>query len=337
MKKLLASFGVFIVLGIIGILVAFVWWTQNTKPVSTHTEVSDFVITRGTNAEKVGQQLYEKGFIKSPLAFKIYVQLFDKTQKVQAGQFKLSPSYSLTQIVDALSKGPTELWVTIPEGLRREEVAEKITTGLSLDPARTTIFRSEFLTQTEKLEGQLFPDTYLFGKEVSTEKVVSTLKNTFDKRLDEQMRKDIVKTGYTLPQIITLASIIERETKGKDIEERPTVAGIYYNRLRVGMPIQADATVQYALANIKCAKAVPCEEWWPTVLRDDYQLNNSYNTYVNNALPPGPIANPGLLSLKAAIYPAESDYLFYIHDEDGKIHYAKTLAEHNQNVARYLR
>lgn len=337
MKKLLASFGVFIVLGIIGILVAFVWWTQNTKPVSTHTEVSDFVITRGTNAEKVGQQLYEKGFIKSPLAFKIYVQLFDKTQKVQAGQFKLSPSYSLTQIVDALSKGPTELWVTIPEGLRREEVAEKITTGLSLDPARTTIFRSEFLTQTEKLEGQLFPDTYLFGKDVSTEKVVSTLKNTFDKRLDEQMRKDIVKTGYTLPQIITLASIIERETKGKDIEERPTVAGIYYNRLRVGMPIQADATVQYALANIKCAKAVPCEEWWPTVLRDDYQLNNSYNTYVNNALPPGPIANPGLLSLKAAIYPAESDYLFYIHDEDGKIHYAKTLAEHNQNVARYLR
>lgn len=337
MKKLLASFGVFIVLGIIGILVAFVWWTQNTKPVSTHTEVSDFVITRGTNAEKVGQQLYEKGFIKSPLAFKIYVQLFDKTQKVQAGQFKLSPSYSLTQIVDALSKGPTELWVTIPEGLRREEVAEKIITGLSLDPARTTIFRSEFLTQTEKLEGQLFPDTYLFGKDVSTEKVVSTLKNTFDKRLDEQMRKDIVKTGYTLPQIITLASIIERETKGKDIEERPTVAGIYYNRLRVGMPIQADATVQYALANIKCAKAVPCEEWWPTVLRDDYQLNNSYNTYVNNALPPGPIANPGLLSLKAAIYPAESDYLFYIHDEDGKIHYAKTLAEHNQNVARYLR
>src|SRR5260221_8579108 len=151
MKKLFAGFGILTVIGVIAVLGAFIWWKENTKAVSTNTEVSDFVVTKGTNAEKVGQDLHDKGFIKNAFAFKLYVQLFDKTQKVQAGQFKLSPSYSLAQVVDALSKGPVELWVTIPEGLRREEVVEKVITSLELKDAKADTFRSDFLSQTKTL------------------------------------------------------------------------------------------------------------------------------------------------------------------------------------------
>jgi UPF0755 protein len=326
----------FILVAIVIVALAFFWWNQNTKPVSGDKTVSDFVITKGTNAEKVGRDLHSKGFIKSPLAFKLYVQLTDKTQKVQAGQFKLSPSYSLVQIVDSLSKGPTELWVTIPEGLRREEVVEKIILSLEMSGNSADTFRTEFLAQTKDWEGMLFPDTYLFGRDVTASKVVSTLKNTFDKRVDAQMKADIAKSGYTEKQIVTLASIIERESKNKTVDERPTIAGIFYNRMKLGMPIQADATVQYALANEKCKVTIKCEDWWPTILRADYEFKHPYSTYTNTGLPPGPIANPGLTAIKAAIYPTESNFLYYIHEKDGTPHYAATLAEHNENVRKYL-
>src|SRR6185369_3235938 len=143
------------------------------------------------------------------LAFKIYVQLFDKTQKVQAGEFKLSPSYSLAQIVDALSKGPVELWVTIPEGLRREEIVEKLITSLEFKEAKTETFRSEFLTQTKTLEGQLFPDTYLFPRDVTATQVIKRMQDTFNKKYQEV--EAVKTTTLTKNEIITLASIVQRE------------------------------------------------------------------------------------------------------------------------------
>lgn len=336
MKKLMIAVAV---LAFVALLIAggvYLWWLEQNKPVSTDPTVSDFVIPKGTNAEKVGQDLQAKGFIRNSFAFKLHVQLTDKTAKVQAGQFKLSPSYSLEQIVDALSKGPIELWVTIPEGLRREEIVEKVISGLELSGTAADSFRTEFLAQTKDAEGTLFPDTYLFARDASPAKVVSTLKNTFDKRLDTQMKADIAKSGYSQNQIITMASILERETKTKDPEERPTVAGILYNRLRLGMPLQADATVQYALANTKCQSGEPCNDWWPTVLKGDLGLKSPYNTYTNSGLPPKPISNPGLSALKASIYQKETDYIYYLHDKDGTIHYAKTLTEHNENTAKYI-
>jgi UPF0755 protein len=313
----------------------FFWWQEQMKPVSSDKILSDFVITRGTNAEKVGQDLYAKGFIRNPFAFKLYVQLTDKTSKVQAGQFKLSPSYSMEQIVDSLSKGPTELWVTIPEGLRREEVVEKVIAALEMEELQADTFRTEFLTQTKDLEGMLFPDTYLFARDANAAKVVSTLKNTFDKRI-ETLKADIAQSGYTQNQTLVMASILERETKDKDPNERPTVAGILYNRLRDGMPLQADATLQYALTRAKCRQEADKCNWWPTVYREDYTFVSPYNTYANKGLPPAPVSNPGLSALKAAANPTDSDYFYYIHEENGTVHYAKTLVEHNENVRVYL-
>jgi UPF0755 protein len=224
-----------------------------------------------------------------------------------------------------------ELWVTIPEGLRREEIAEKFISGLEKQGSEIMHFRSEFLEESSDLEGYLFPDTYLFPRDVKASVVVSTLRNTFNMKMEEVGNN--YPSGYGLNDIVTLASLIEREAITD--EERPVVAGILYNRLTNNWPLQVDATVQYAIANVRCKDKVECS-WWPKSLtREDLEVDSPYNTYKYPGMPPFPISNPGLKSLIAAVNPTSSDYYFYIH-VDGKIYYAKTLSEHNENVRKYL-
>jgi UPF0755 protein len=152
----------------------------------------------------------------------------------------------------------------------------------------------------------------------------------FDKKVTAAMRLDAAKTGITFDQTITLASLVERE--GRTDADRPMIAGILLNRLHQKMPLQVDATLQYALGYQPFEKS-----WWKKELTDDdKKINSAYNTYANPGLPPGPIANPGLASIKAAIYPTATDYLYYLHDSTGAIHYAKTVEEHNANVRKYL-
>ncbi len=289
------------------------------------------MVIRGRSASEIGRELYDKGLIRNPLAFKFYVQLTDKSDQIQAGEFRLSPSYSLEKIVDTLSGPPLELWVTVPEGLRREEVVEKFIAGLEKQGPDMIDFRKEFLQESVDMEGYLFPDTYLFPRDVSASKVVSTLRNTFDKKMQEIGNN--YPNGYSLDNIVTLASLIEREAITD--EERPVVAGILYNRLINDWPLQIDAAVQYAIASANCKGKVECS-WWPKNLtQEDLEIDSPYNTYKYSGIPPAPISSPGLESLKAAADPESSDYFFYIH-ADGKIYYAKTLSEHNANVRKYL-
>jgi UPF0755 protein len=313
----------------------FVWWKENTKPVSSTASAVRFVIPKGRSAAEIGSELYKQGLIRNPLTFKVYLQLMGKTKTVQAGEFKLSPSLSLPEIVDALYKGPLEIWVTIPEGLRREEVVEKFVTGLELQGDSATAFRSDFLTASKNKEGYLFPSTYLFPRDVSSGKVVDTLTQTFQRKLDEAKAGKISQNNLSLEDTVTLASLIERETKTDT--ERPVVAGILLNRLRIGMALQVDATVQYALANLQLTtNNLQPKSWWPTVLLNDLEITSPYNTYKQTGLPPAPIANPGASSLSAALFPEENNYFYYIHDPSGQIHYAVTLSEHNANVRKYL-
>jgi UPF0755 protein len=159
------------------------------------------------------------------------------------------------------------------------------------------------------------------------------MKATFEKKVDSSMREEINKGSLGLEKTIILASLVERETKTE--EERPIVAGILLNRLGINMPLQIDATVQYAVASVSCKAKIDCE-WWPTTTIEDRQINSQYNTYKYANLPPAPIANPGLSSIKAVIYPEESNYLYYLHDKKGVIHYAETLEEHNANIKKYI-
>jgi UPF0755 protein len=331
MKKLLFPLGLLIAVVSLALL-GFFWWNLNSKAPSQDTSTQDFLVVRGRSASQIGEALFAEGLIESPLAFKIYVQVSGKSSKILAGQFRISPSFPLTKVVDTLTKPPAELWVTIPEGLRREEVVERFIKGLEIKEAEAPAFRQEFLDASSGQEGYLFPDTYLFPRDVDATAIVKRMRSTFDLRAKD-LEREISSSTLSLDEIITLASIIERETKTD--EERGVVAGILLNRLEIDMGLQADATVQYAIALVNCRAKLECN-WWPVLTRDDLDINSPFNTYRFRGLPPSPIANPGFSSLKAAVNPEETDYLYYLHDAEGGIHYAQTLAEHNENVRRFL-
>ena len=333
MKRFFIPLVVIIVLTAVGVGV-FTWWRVNSQPVSGSPNPQRFVIQKGRSASQIGEALLSEKLIKNSLIFKVYVQVTGKEKKIQAGQYSLSPHFTLEEIVTKLTSGPEELWVTIPEGLRREEIVEKFISGLEMDANNELVFRQEFLAESKDFEGFLFPDTYLFPREATASQVVRKLRNTFDSKV-ESLRKDIETGDYTENELITLASIIERETKKGD--ERPIVAGILFNRLEIGMVLQADATVQYAVSNAKCQMLnAKCDNWWPILTKEDLEINSQYNSYRFSGLPPAPIANPGLSSIQAAVNPVESDYWYYIHDTNGNIHYARSLEEHNQNIRNFL-
>lgn len=301
------------------------WFYINAQAPSANKDFKFFLIEKGSSASQIGAKLESQGFVKSALAFKIYSQFSGKAGGIQTGEFRLSPSYNLFQVVDALTQGPVEIWVTIPEGLRREEIAQKYAMGLDQGDS----FVAEFLNASKGEEGMLFPDTYLFPKDASASAIVNKMARTFSSKTNS-----LSATGnLSFDDRIILASIIERETK--TAAERPVVAGILINRLNLGMALQVDATVQYAVATVRCKGQFNCK-WWEPLVKDDLSINSPYNTYKFTGLPPTPIANPGLSSLTAAFNPTASDYLYYIHDPSGQIHYAKTLAEQNANIAKYL-
>jgi UPF0755 protein len=306
-------------LAILAVVIGGFWFYRNSLPVSNDKTFNYFVINKGSGASFVGNKLESAGLIKSALAFKLYLQFTGQSSKLMPGEFRLTPSYSLFQTVSTLFKGPVEIWVTIPEGLRREEIAGKFATSLDKDSA----FVNEFLQASKGQEGYLFPDTYLFPKDASASAIVKRMTTTFSSKTSGFEPKG---SSLSFSETVTVASLLERETKTD--EERPTVAGIIMNRLDAGMPLQIDASVQYAVGTSK--------NWWPILTLEDLKINSPYNSYKFATLPPGPIASPGLSSLKAAFSPLENDYWYYIHDESGQIHYAKTLQEHNANVAKYL-
>lgn len=294
------------------------WFYKNSRPVSNVEKFSYFIIAKGASASQIGNKLESAGLIKSAVAFKLYLQFTGQSGKVQTGEFRLTPSYSLFQTADAIFKGPIELWVTIPEGLRREEVAQKVATTLGRDSS----FVADFLQASEGEEGYLFPDTYLFPRDVAASTVVKRMLDTFTSRTGDLENN----SGLSFGQAITLASLLERETKTDT--ERPVVAGILIKRLNSGWPLQTDAAVQYAVGTSK--------DWWPILTLDNLSIKSSYNTYKNRGLPPSPIASPGLSSIKGVFDPTQSDYWYYIHDVKGQIHYARTLEEHNANISKYL-
>lgn len=274
---------------------------------SNDSKIVSFIVDKGSSITKIANNLQKEGLVKNALVFKYYIQFTGIQNKVQAGEFELTPNLTLIQIVEKLKKGPTEVLVTIPEGLRREEIAEKYRSSLNKDE----VFVKEFLSLTVAKEGYLFPDSYLFPKEATATQIVNRMTGTFDKKVNDVTYKQLI-----------VASLLERETFADS--EKPIVAGIIYKRLENDWPLQIDATLQYIKGD------------WKPVYSIDKELNSPFNTYKNLGLPPSPIANPGLSSILASISPESSDYWYYIHDNDGKIHFGKTLEEHNANIQRYL-
>lgn len=294
------------------------WWSNGLSPVNKKDKSQKvFVIPKGMAVRAVGNKLKEQGFIKDPVVFFIYIKKNGMDQNIQAGSYKLSPSMTLPQIMETIRHGTIDSWVTIPEGLRSEQIAEILQKEIPT-------YDASWVAVLKKEEGYLFPDTYLIPKDADIDTVISILENNFYVKAESI---GLTKENPKLNNIIIVASLIEREALFDD--EKPLIASVIYNRLRDGMALDIDATLQYA-------KGKSNGKWWAVPTGADRQIDSSYNTYKYPGLPPGPISNPGIMAIKAAYSPSASDYYFYIHDPKGKVHFSKTITEHNLNIEKYL-
>lgn len=328
MKTSRISTAILIVLLIgIGLVVAagLVAWTQMQPADPDNQETQTFVVPQGQAVRVIADRLAAEGLIKQPLALRATLKLNGLEGRIQAGSFEVSPSMTLQQISEVLTSGTTDLWITIPEGWRREEIAQ------SLAQAELPAFdETEFLDISATSEGMLFPDTYLVPRQVTAAAIYDLLTNTFDQKVTQGLAAEYAASSRDPDEVLVMASLLEREARG--YEEMRQVAGVLWKRIELGMPLQVDATLQYA-KGYNAATG----NWWTPPLGADRQLNSPFNTYQNPGLPPRPIANPGVDAVRAALNPAQTDYLFYIHDNQGGIHFAETLDQHNANVNRYLR
>ncbi len=322
LKRLLIAF-------ILIFIAFFGWFFLATRPVTYKpTSTSDFEIKSGWSIDRIGQELSNDKLIRSRAAFKITIVTLGIGNKIQAGFFKLAPNMSLTDIARSLTHATIkQVRVTIPEGLRREEI------GLIIDNSFKNIEGksfsvTEFMQETQGKEGTLFPDTYDFDPKATTSAIVSRLENRYKEIITQANIKETDQNRVT-----TLASLLQREAA--TTAEMPEVAGVIENRLKAKWPLQIDATVQYAIASGRC-KNINCS-WWPNNLTStDLQIKSPYNTYLNQGLPPMPICNPGADAIKAAASPKATTAWFYLHDLNGQIHFAATIEEHNKNVCVYL-
>ena len=299
----------------------FGYFTMGNLPASERDSSQKiFVIHKGDSIRQIGNNLKKEGLIRDAVVFFVYVKLNNKDREIQAGDYRLSPSMSLSKLMDAISHGTLDLWVTVPEGVRAEEVADIFEKDL---PSYDTSWREKLNAQ----EGYLFPDTYLVPKDGSVDMVIATMKNNFSRRIESV---GLTTRDQHLVRILTIASLIEREAKSEG--DMSIVSSVINNRLDIGMKLDIDATIQYALGYQEGEK-----RWWKRELTiDDIKLNSPYNTYRNAGLPPTPIGNPGLTAIRAALNPANTDYLYYVSDNKGKIHPATTIQEHNTNIKKYL-
>lgn len=307
----------------------FSWYFVSTRPVTNkQSGTVEFEIKSGWGIDRIGQELSNAQLIRSRAAFKITVVTMGISNKVQAGFFRLSPNMSITDIARSLTHASVKtIRVTIPEGLRRQEIA-LIFENAFKNAEGATYSSTEFISQTVGSEGMLFPDTYDFDPKASASAIINRLTSKY---------QDIISEAKVSPQdqqrVTILASLLEREAASSN--EMPEIAGVIENRLAASWPLQIDATVQYALANTRCKK-LDCD-WWPNSLtKADLQVNSPYNTYLNQGLPPKPICNPGKAAIMAAASPKKTSAWFYLHDSNGVIHFANTVEQHNQNVCTYL-
>ncbi|HLY02749.1 MAG TPA: endolytic transglycosylase MltG [Candidatus Cybelea sp.] len=297
----------------------------------SHPQASQqLVIQRGATFDEVAVQLAAGGVIGNTLTFRILARLRDEDAAVRAGEYRFGPHVTQSDVLHALVTGGAQVatWVTIPEGFTAEQIAARLEgNGLGSSAAFRQDFMQEKLlvdgTRTKSLEGFLFPSTYLMPLGATPDQVAAVLTGQFLKELPRDAASRARALHVSVPQVVTVASLVEREAKSQ--ADRPEIAAVIYNRLRLGMPLQVDATIEYALPQHKSVLSFA-----------DLRIDSPYNSYVHVGLPPTPIANPGLASLEAALHPAKSDDLYYVYCGNGRHVFAKTLAEHQANVARCL-
>lgn len=318
MKKILILFFLILIV-VLGYNVWYTYAKQAPEPNSNTKE--NFVIKKGEGVRDIGYALKNQGLIKDSVAFFIYVKLHSLDSKIEAGNFTLSPNQDLESVIATILHGTSDFRITFPEGLRAEEIAQILEKNM---PTYNTSWNKIL----DANEGYLFPDTYLFSKDSTINQIITIMKNNFKNKYAIASANATVKLSQK--DAVILASIVQREAiTPNDMRQ---VASVLENRLNIGMPLGSDVTLEYALGYQPSEKT-----WWKKVLTAlDLQVNSPYNTRLNAGLPPTPISNPGLVALEAVLNPAKTNYLYYLSDNNGKLHFATTLEQHNANIAKYL-
>lgn len=310
------------------------------RPVSTDPTPVEFTVAQGDTASMVAQRLQDEGLIDDAALFRWYMRYYGLDSQLEAGDYQLARNMTIAQIAEALQHARLdEAVITIIEGWRAEQIAEMLEREGLVDAeefmnvVRTGQFPYTVLADRPpgaSLEGYLFPDTYRIAVDAGAEDIVDLLLSNLDQRFDAGRRAQAANAGLTIHQVVTLASIVERETVVE--EERALIAGVYLNRLEQGIYLQADPTVQYALGY-----QPDSGQWWLTPLPLEVlsTTESIYNTYLHPGLPPGPICNPGMASIDAVLNPADTDYLYFYSKGDGTHAFASTYEEHLQNQELY--
>lgn len=297
---------------------ASLWWSNGLSAFNLKDKTPTiFVINKGEGVREIANRLKTQRLIKDPIVFFLLVKKMGLDKKIQAGDFRLNPSMNLSEITENLTHGTLDIWITIPEGKRAEEIAAILQSRM---PSYQPSWQSSLILR----EGYLFPDTYLIPRDADIDQIISILENNFEQKFATLPASDLSKQ-----ELVTIASLVEREAKFS--QDRPLVASVILNRYEIGMKLDIDATVQYALGYSNEEK-----NWWRKNLTfEDLKLNSPFNTYRNAGIPPKPIANPGLAALQAVANPTKSDYFYYISDKLGHLHFAKTLEEQSANIEKF--
>lgn len=293
---------------------------QTTEP---GAESERFVIPLNAD-ESATSLLKSQGFIKNTLAFNIAFALRGGTEP---GGYRISKSQSPWQIAGVLSREPYMKWVVIPEGLRKEEIAELLAETLNWPETEKEKWINTYTTmEYDYVEGVYFPDTYLIPVEEPPLEVAKRLRARFEEKF-APLAEEAVAENIKWITLLKLASLVQREASGK--EDMPLISGILWNRLLQDMRLEVDATLQYARGNEGSG-------WWASITPAEKQIDSPYNTYRHTGLPPHPIANPGLSAMEAALRPASTTCLYYLHDRSGEIHCSETYEGHQKNIEEYL-
>lgn len=310
------KFTPWIVLGIFIIIFSYVFISM-LSPGNFSTVA--ITVEPGASVRNVGALLAEKQVIKSPALFELCSRVVAKKGTISAGNYLFETPAHVCRVAYRMSRGlygNTQVRVTIPEGSTYREITNIIAGKY------TDFNKSEFLSLAKPLEGTLFPDTYFFFPGITSQGIIDELIETYHKKTAKLL--DTVSDPQKKREIIIMASILEREAN--NAEEAKVISGILWKRIAIGMPLQADATLKYTTGRGS-----------DELTLDDLRTDGPYNTYTRTGLPPGPIGNPGLAMIESAMNPEKSPYLYYLHDNSGKVYYAKTHDEHVRNKNRYLK
>jgi len=320
--------GPLIVLGFIyGMIQVFVF-----QPLDASGSEVVFEVEAGEQGVSIIQRLRDEGLIKNSYVLFAYSVYTGRYQQMKAGRYLLSPAMNMAEIIDVISRGQAlpEVVLTFPEGLNLRQWQERIEeqfTEIDLLSYSVGLFQDEFDFLSEapaeaSLEGYLYPDTYYFDRQTKAEPMIRRFLANFERQLDDLIKESRAK-GKNLHDLVIIASLLEKEVPADD---RPLVSGIIQRRLEIGMPLQIDATVTYLTGRPTARISI-----------EETRIDSPYNTYLYRGLPYGPISNFSRASFEAALYPEPSDYLFYLSKPDGETIFSRTLTEHNQAKAQYLR